>query len=96
MEAAQYNCSLICWPKSRSTGAAGVKGLAQGHLSNGNEERSSAAFHFPTHIILSARGLNRQAPGHKFDSLTFIPKINMWIKIVQMYYLMLWVSRSAT
>lgn len=44
-------------------------------------------FTFPTHIILSAGGLNRQAPGHKFGSLTFTPKINMWVKIAQIVLL---------
>ena len=42
LEAAQYNHSLICWPLSSSTGAVGVKGLAQGHLSGGNEGGTSA------------------------------------------------------
>ncbi|XP_044024018.1 uronyl 2-sulfotransferase a isoform X1 [Siniperca chuatsi] len=37
LEAVQYYHSLICWPLSSSTGAVGVKGLAKGHLSGGNE-----------------------------------------------------------
>ena len=32
LQAAQYNHSLIHWPLSSCTGAAVVKGLAQGHL----------------------------------------------------------------
>ncbi|KAK0148634.1 Mitochondrial pyruvate carrier 1 [Merluccius polli] len=41
-KAAQYNHSLTCWPLSSSTAAGGVKGLAQGHLSGGNEGGASA------------------------------------------------------
>lgn len=37
LEAAQYNHSLICLPLSISSEVVGVKGLAQGKLSGGNE-----------------------------------------------------------
>ena len=58
LEADQYNHSLICWPLISSTGAAGVKGLAQGHLSGGNEGGGSAAVsHSSPRFILPVPGI---------------------------------------
>lgn len=45
--AAQYIHSLVCWPWSSSTWVVGVKGLPQGHLSNGNEGGAGAVFSHP-------------------------------------------------
>lgn len=41
LEAAQYNHSLTLLPLSSSTGVVEVKGLAQGHFSDGNEGGTS-------------------------------------------------------
>lgn len=63
--------SLICWPMSSSTGAVGIKGLAQRHLGDGDKGGSSAAFN-SAHLSCRSVKLNS---GHKRTSLTFWPPL---------------------
>lgn len=58
LQAGHYDHSLIFQPLNSSTGAVGVKGLAQGHLSGCNEEGASAAFLLsPARFILQTSWL---------------------------------------
>lgn len=49
----QYDCNLNC----SFNGAAGIKGIAQGHRSSGNECGISASFNFANQIYPASLGI---------------------------------------